>query len=403
MLPDQLQPTHFQRYPPKARKLAADHVGLLKQLPLGFAPFLLKEMITYDWKFPVEQREIDDQLKYLESLPTEKRKQEMAPFAGLRLTVQLQNADWVNDPAGYLEQLSAHLWASDQMDGFRAASQTYVGRFQATLPVAQLPAPRVGIVLIGRGVADNRYRLFRKLRRYGVYFPNVKPQGGCEAVLDFARSRAKAHPAPYAHWYIDGGAALDLPSDGLTSISYQGLSNARTVLASKMRQSYESPGFGAEAMRSQLARMRPEDLEMQDPNADAVLNRFQVSLLTEGSGTQIFSTTFVQWAAREAYRRAQPLTLLARFQPRVRERPMNELLQGIQQNSNIDPEGSLIDADIAAYYTWLNQQRLAGAEQSAFLVWFEDHTEAVMIAPALKPATVDATQIDLAGLVRKLA
>ena len=41
-----------------------------------------------------------------------------------------------------------------------------------------------------------------------------------------------------------------------------------------------------------------------------MLNRFQLSLLTEGSGTQVFSTTFVQWAAREALRRAQPLTLV---------------------------------------------------------------------------------------------
>ena len=50
--------------------------------------------------------------------------------------------------------------------------------------------------------------------------------------------------------------------------------------------------------------------------ADAMLTRFQLSLLTEGSGTQVFATTFVQWAAREALRRAQPITLLARFTPR---------------------------------------------------------------------------------------
>ena len=63
--------------------------------------------------------------------------------------------------------------------------------------------------------------------------------------------------------------------------------------------------------------------ESGDPG---LLNRFGVSLLTEGSGTQIFSTTFVQWAAREVLRRAQPVTLLARFAPRQRERAMNELL-----------------------------------------------------------------------------
>ena len=57
-----------------------------------------------------------------------------------------------------------------------------------------------------------------------------------------------------------------------------------------------------------------------------MLNHFQLKLLTEGSGTQIFSTTFAQWTAREALRRAQPLTMLVRFAPRQRQRPMNELL-----------------------------------------------------------------------------
>jgi hypothetical protein len=106
--------------------------------------------------------------------------------------------------------------------------------------------------------------------------------------------------------------------------------------------------------------------------------------LTEGSGTQIFSTTLVQWAAREVWRRAQPLSLLARFCPRQRERSMRELLTEAQQTPELDPAGSLIDADMGAYYTWLNQQRLADADRSRFLVWFEDHNEALAITPSLQ-------------------
>ncbi len=104
-----------------------------------------------------------------------------------------------------------------------------------------------------------------------------------------------------------------------------------------------------------------------------MLDRFQVKLLTEGSGTQIFSTTFAQWAARETLRRAQPLTLLVRFAPRQRQKPMNELLSANQPNAELDPAGSLVDADMGSYYTYLNQQRLTGAEKSSFLVWFEGH------------------------------
>ena len=124
------------------------------------------------------------------------------------------------------------------------------------------------------------------------------------------------------------------------------------------------PGMGPEELRTHLAQLAPADLGM-DKAGDAVLNRFQIKLLTEGSGTQIFSTTFAQWTAREALRRAQPLTLLVRFAPRQRQKPMNELLSSSQGNAELDLTGSLIDADMAAYYNWINQQRLPGGEQSA--------------------------------------
>jgi len=101
-------------------------------------------------------------------------------------------------------------------------------------------------------------------------------------------------------------------------------------------------------------------------------------------------------------RRAQPLTLLARFAPRQREQSMKELLAGVRQQPVPDPQGSLIDADMGAYYTWINQQRLSGAEQSCFLAWFENHNEAVAIGPALPRGKTDQSAVDLRELVRKL-
>src|SRR5436305_6456249 len=131
---------------------------------------------------------------------------------------------------------------------------------------------------------------------------------------------------------------------------------------------------------------------------DYVLNRFQLSLLTEGSGTQVFATTFVQWAAREALRRAQPLTLLARFAQRQRENAMSVLLGEAQGRPELDPQGSLIDADMGAYYTWLNQQRLSGADRSSFLAWFEGHQEALAIGPSFRRGIESNTPIELAEL-----
>ena len=215
-------------------------------------------------------------------------------------------------------------------------------------------------------------------------------------ILEAVAARAKAHPVAHSHWYIDGGqeAAHD---SALTCVSYQALGPARAALSSKIRVEIGRPGMGPETLRTLLAQIRPADLGLDQ---GAVLDRFQVKLLTEGSGTQIFSTTFAQWAARETLRRAQPLTLLVRFAPRQRQKPMNEMLSaGADSRVELDPMGSLVDADMGAYYNWLNQQRLTGAEQSSFLVWFENHGEAVAIGPSMPRGTESTTAIDLQKLL----
>ncbi len=184
----------------------------------------------------------------------------------------------------------------------------------------------------------------------------------------------------------------------MTSVSYGALEGVRAALLKKMRSEIEQPGMGPEALRTTLAQLRPVGLGMSE-KGEAVLDRFRVRLLTDGSGTQIYSTTFAQWAAREALRRAQPLTLLVRFAPRQRQKTMNELLSTKPEQAEFDPVGSLVDADMGAYYNWLNQQRLTGAEQSAFLVWFEDHSESVAISPAMPRGTESTAATNMQQLL----
>jgi hypothetical protein len=169
-----------------------------------------------------------------------------------------------------------------------------------------------------------------------------------------------------------------------------------------MLKAYGSTKFDPEQLRSTLAAITPETVEMKD-SGDGALDRFKLTLLTEGSGTQIYSTTFVQWAAREALRRAQPLTLYTRYAPRQKERTMDELLNGADGKTVPDPAGSLIDADMGAYYTWINLQRLERTGSARFLVWFEGHSEALAIAPGLKAGTESKTPIDMPALLANLA
>jgi hypothetical protein len=375
---------------------------LFQQLPLAFLPLLLRELIGYDWKFPAERKELDNQLTYLSPLTPEQLEKEFVAFTKLRLSSDLEQIDWVNTPAQFSERLSAHLWATHQIDAFRAASVEYIHRVNAATSSTALPMRRLGLVMVGRGVTENKYPLFRKLRGEGVYFKNVTPQGGKEALFTALQKRAKAQPIAFGHWYIDGGESEVTPDD-LTCLSFSSLDAVRRALVAKMRQTMQPGGGGPEVLRTLLAQMKPEELGLKSGGNEAILNRFRVSVLTEGSGTQLFSTTFVQWSAREALRRAQPLTLLTRYAPRQREQSMRELLAGTQGKPELDATGALIDADMNAYYTWINQQRLPGAEQAGFLAWFEDHNEAVAIGPALKRGTESNSAVTLREILSQLA
>lgn len=397
MLPRDLKAEQFSGYPPEARNLAVAHLGMLQQLPLSFLPSLLREVIDYDFKFPVERLVISKELSNLSSLSAAQVKEWFDAFSQISISSNLEQTNWVNQPAVFLEQLSAYLWSTHQLDAFRKAALEYGERLRSAVPPEPLPVPRLGIAIIGQGLVSYDAPLFRNLRAHGAYFSSVKPDHGVELLLKAVAARAEAHPVPYGHWYIEGGQEAD-HSPLLTCVSYRALEPVRASLLRNMQAEIKRPGMGPEQLRTHLAQLSPVDLGM-DKAGDEVLNRFQIKLLTEASGTQIFSTTFTQWTAREALRRAQPLTMLVRFGPRQRQRPMNELLSNDNSNVDLDLTGSLIDADMGAYYNWINQQRLPGSEQSSFVVWFEGQNRALAIGPALGRGTASNSAANLSELL----
>jgi hypothetical protein len=397
MLPIHLQAEHFAGYPPEARKLIVANLAVVRQMPISFLPNLLKEIIDYDYKFPAERVAIDGEMSVLSSLSLAQFKDWFQELAQLSCSSTLESVDWVNAPGLFVEQESAYLWTTHQQDAFRKAAIDYGERLRSALGNEPLPMRRLGIAIIGQGIASHDAPLFRNLRRHGTYFDQVKPENGLDLLLAAVASRAKAHPLPYAHWYVDGGDAA-VHSSLLTCVSYAALEPMRDALLKNIDTEIGRPGMGPEELRSHMARLSPSDVGM-DRNGDVVLDRFQLKLFTEGSGTQIFSTTFAQWTAREALRRAQPLSLVVRFAPRQRQRPMNELLSSGLTRPDLDFDGSLVDADMGAYYHWINQQRLPGSDQSSFLVWFEGHNQALAVAPTLPRGTTSSSSMDLGALV----
>jgi hypothetical protein len=391
----------FRSYPPEAQALVSNNLGLLQQLPHTFLSLLMREVILYDWKFPAERDEIDRQLRYLNGLNAADLANTMSAFRGIALSPELEQSSWIANPGRFSERLSAHLWATHQIDNFTAAAEAFIAAFNTAVPEKPAPAPRLGMVVVGREMSKDAYPLFRKLRARGTHFNNVDADGDYQTLLDVVNDRAKKYPAPYAHWCIHGGDAAISTGKQVATIAYGSLSTVREDLIHKMQQN-AGTHFSPEAVRTQLAETDPAAVGLGGREVDPVLSHFSVRVLTEGSGTQIYSTTFVQWAAREALRRAKPITLLARFAPRQSEESADEQLQGIQKKASLDPAGSLVDADMGAFYTWINLQRLSGADEAMFLAWFEGHGQAVAIAPSLAAGKTSEDKVDLADVLHRL-
>ncbi len=400
MLPSDLAADQFSAYPPQAKRLVIANLNLLRNLPPILTPLLLREIKAYDWKFPAEQKEVDVQLAYLRSLGEDHLQQSMAGFARIQLPPELTDSDWANAPEVFSQHLSAALWATNQIDSFRAASIRYVNEYQATAPSEPLPVRRLTIVVLGEGVRETSYPLFGKLREHGVYYTNVEADGGVNKLLAAVLTRQRAHPIQFAHWYVDGGNGVRVNDAGLTCVSYASLAPLRLAVLNKLRAIGQT-AKGPERLQESLTSMQPEQFGLTVRAETATMDHFQLSVFTEGSGTQLYSTTFVQWTAHELLRRAQPLTTLVRFAPRQKQRPMDELLADEGEAFPVDPEGSLVDADMGAYYIWLNQRRLAGSDQASFLVWFEDHRQALMISPTLLAGRVSQQRTSIDELLAK--
>jgi hypothetical protein len=403
--PADLNAASFSTYPPQARTLALAHLALLRQLPLLFVPLLLREWISYDWRLPAERTLLDRQILVLSELPAPELAKLLAGFRSLTLSPKLLRADWVSDPAQFMELLTAFLWSSHQMERFRTLATDYQAVIDRQSPAAAPRQPRLGLVAIGAGASSAKEPLFSKLKPYGTHFTAVQPIGGWQTLQAKAAERAQAQAQgnshDFRHWLISG-FSTGSSTPGLVTVSYAELQNAREALLRLIGRAMNSGSMGPEEMRSLLARLTPADVGLAEAGDAGVLNRFQLSLLTEGSGTQIFATTFVQWAARECIRRAEPETVLLRFSPRQQERSLNEMLMSAGPRA-VDAAGSLVDADMAAYYTWIELRRLGGSEDLRFLVWHEDHAEALLVGPGLPGGTTSDSAMKMDQLLKLLA
>jgi hypothetical protein len=400
MTPGQLTAASFASYPPQAREFAIAHLGLLQQLPVAVAPAFLREIIVFDSRFPAERHTFERQCVWLESLTSEERSRLLAPFRQISVPATLAAKDWVGSPQPFLEELTAYLWSSSQIDTYRRAAQDLLAA-----PLDATPQKnRFVIVVVGKDASSASPQLFRKLAPHGITLNNLQWTAETPQQLHATlRQHGGSQAAPYTRWYIDGGDPWPHNAASVDLLSYAQLRPVRENVLDRMNHFTQSGPGGAEGMRSMLEGLHPGESGADAVTRDPLMQHFITMLFVEGSGTQIYSTSFVQWAARETLRRAQPEQLLVRFAPRQRQRTLNQLFDAATNVEVPDPEGSLRDADISAYYILLDLLRIADPAHITFLAWRENRSHAVLISPRAPAGKSDPAPLDLTTALAKYA
>ncbi len=394
MKPETLTAESFRLYGREGRGLAAENLQLFRSMPLSVLPSFLDQLRGYDAYFPREQELFVARLAWLAEREQGKQASLFAPFAAIRLSPELTGSDWVNDPRGFVNTLSSWLWRSGQIDSYHQAGSALF----AAMPAAAPPAhPPLVIAVMGRDASNSTYPLFTQLRARGLYARKVAVEGVADAILETLAARSSALAAPYAHWYLDGGEPWPIPAETasrITAFTYPSLAPIHRAILDRMDQAVQQ-GTGPEVLQEQLSHLTPAQLGAARVTDDLKLQQFFVQLLTLGSGTQIYSTSFLQAAATELVRRAQPTTFCFRFAPRRRQASLNDLLEQRSLSAGTDPDGSLIDADMAAYYAYLRLAGLPGGEQASFVAWVESRGEALIIGPHVTRGVESTTPLTM--------
>ena len=396
--PADLQAASFAAYPAAARSLALQHLSLLRTMPLSLLPSYLVQIQHYETLFPREQNRLQRQLDTLQTQPAL-----MQAFQAIDLPGTLERMDWVNRPSEFVSALAAALWQSRQIDAYhRAAEALFVALPQAERPPASTPPMLIAV--IGRDAKSGSYPLFTRLRAQGLYARKLDETGAAEALCSAIARRARADATAYTHWYVDGGEpwALIARSAPVEAFTFPQLAPVTSAVLREMDKAVRE-GSGPEVLATRLSEMRPEALGLAEVTQDPRMARFFVSLLTEGSGTQLYSTSFVQAAAVELVRRAQPQTLLLRFAPRRRPASMNDMLEQRAQGVELDAEGALVDADMALYYAWLAMQRQPGGEKALLLAYVEGHGEAFVAGAGVTRGVESTTPMRMPQVLELLA
>ena len=408
--------------------------GLLKRLPITFQPVTRQQLREWDTLFPYERQAILRLLLYLASLNEQQ-------FAELfREVVQLEEKMGVRGWQFSTEEqtiLNASLlarsryyqeWRKAVQKVFDAAEQHVEGersgategkRLILMIMPQVLPLERAKVWERWQGVGRPvrlDLAMSRETQSAADALLGVGGEGEGGRLLEVVSRRPNASAADT--WVVDAGSklvecALRQGPSGTGAPSVTLLSNERLAT---LRQNFSRE---VNTMRKDLAdadsvydRLRKADIAGWCPPEVAqvpVIREFLRSLYLSGNGALIFSNSFVEWSASEAFRRARPAFVMAQFGVRSKPKPFTSVLV-FDNPDEVNPlpavddlPGSALDAQVLALYVWLAASRYDEYRRNTVCLCIaESLSEAYVVAPPefalwreAEPVTLDRLRATL--------
>jgi len=408
----------------EAATLARTHGEVLARLPATVHAFILVELQKWPLLFAPEQRY---QRALLEHLSQRQRSELEQSVAGLGRIEADAGANRIGDrnPARFQDEAQALLRRRGLFVAWRSEVEAFFQNADPAIEAQLYPADaprRIVVQIYGRQIAVQREKLWSRFKRAGLRVPlNLEgitdterflatlfgapdDRRSAPALLDAAIESAQL--SPHEAWLIESHEALHALCEGkrsdssaraLTGLSYDRLRTYRDdltrTLNSKIQSGVESPQAFAAYARS----LRINPVAGALLYADDVLLAFLRDVLLAGNGTLFMNNTFVEWAAVQALRRAQPRILVTRFGVRDKLRPFSSMVLFSQPRRSDqipitqDPVGSFIDVEQLSYYVWVNAEKNpAYRGKTLYLFLAEGVDEMLAIRSDLPAATATA-------------
>ena len=387
--------------------------GVIARLPLTFLPFVNQQLREWDHLFPNERQSVERLLLYVDGMSKEQSDGVFRPVVQLEEQMGVRNWKQFSKTEQTIQN-SSQLAASGYFQDWRRAVQAVFDAADAhaikneagsrtgnRLVLLDIPHPLsvdpvspwrrwhdlgkpVRLDLDGTGRATTAFE----------YLLGDDEGSTSNGLLTIARNRANSPPADV--WVVD--AAKTLPESILAHSSVSGLSSPVLLNYGRLDALRQSFSHEMNTMRKDLAdadavfdHLRSVDVVPKCPPevaADSAISEFVRALYLTGNGAVIFGNSFVEWASSEAFRRARPTFLAARFGIRSKPKPFTgvAVFDDPDKINPLPPEndlpGSSRDAQMLALYVWLAAARYAEYQSSTLCVCLaESLSEAYIVAP----------------------